>query len=57
MEESIDQPKPVRVVPIVETTSNQPVTPIHDGVVKPECTFLEYVKNLPESKPTTWSKI
>ena len=46
-----------KIVPIRETTSDQVVIPIYNGKAQPECTFLEYVENLSESIPNTWSKI
>jgi len=46
-----------KVVRITETTYDQKVTPILDGKARPECTFQEYVENLPNSQPKNWSKI
>lgn len=58
MENPSDKDKPKEeVVSITETTSDQVVTPIHNGKAQPECTFEEYVRKLPESNPNTWSKI
>lgn len=58
MENSSDKDKPKeKVVPITETTPDQVVTPIYNGKAQPECTFLEYVEDLPKSNPNTWSKI
>lgn len=53
----MEENKPIKVVFIPETTSDQLVTPIHDGVAQPQCTFEEYVRNLSKSNPNTWSKI
>lgn len=56
-EEDKDETKKEKVVPLLETISNQIVIPIYNGHTQSECTFEEYVENLPKDQPINWSKI
>lgn len=46
-----------KVVPIVETTSDQIVTPIYNGKAQSPKSFEQYVEDLSNDQPTNWSRI